>query len=290
MKSTCCSPFGLAVALALATSPATLADAKSELLAAAKKLGDAKNYSWTSTVDLEGMPFKPGPTQGKRIKDGYTWVSREMFGNKSEAYLFGANAVTQLDGEWKTEAELPQRGGPGGRPDGGPGSPPPPPRPPTANDGGADRPNAGGPPPGQGGPGGGRGGFASMGARQLLQTKAPHEAALMFAEKAKDLKSSDGAITGELPEEIVKDLANFGMRGRRGGGGVGPSNAKGWVKIKLNDGQITKAILEIEQEMRSPDGGTQTINAITTTEIKDVGVTQLDVPAAVKSKLEKADK
>lgn len=278
MKNTCSSRLGLAVALALVSSTSALADAKGELLAAAKKLGEAKNYSWTSTIDLEGMPFKPGPTQGKRVKDGYTWVSREMMGNKSEAYLLGQKAVAQVDGEWKTESELPQFGGPGGpgggRPAGGPGGP-----------GGGDRPNAGGPP---GGPGG-RGGFAGMGARQLLQTKAPHEAALMYAEKAKDLKSGDGSITGELPEDIVKELATFGRRGGRGGGG-GPSNAKGWIKIKMNNGQITKAILEIESEMRAPDGGTQTINAITTTEIQDVGVTKLEVPDAVKAKLEKADK
>ena len=115
---------------------------------------------------------------------------------------------------------------------------------------------------------------------------------MMYAEKAKDLKATDGAITGELPEDVVKELAMFGRRGRGGGpgGGGGPTNAKGWIKIKLANGQITKAILEIESEMRAPDGGTQTINAITTTEIKDVGTTQLEVPEAVKSKLEKADK
>ena len=77
-----------------------------ELITAAKKLSEAKNYSWTSTVDLEGMPFRPGPTEGKWIKDGFMWVSAEMMGNKSEAYLLGTNGVTQVEGEWKTEAEL----------------------------------------------------------------------------------------------------------------------------------------------------------------------------------------
>jgi len=133
-----------------------------------------------------------------------------------------------------------------------------------------------------------------MGARRLLETQSPHEEILALADKAKDLKAVDGAIMGELPEEAAKELASFGRRPRGGpgggGGGFGPANAKGWIKIKLTDGQITKAILEIESEMRAPDGGTQTINAITTTEIKDVGTTQLEIPAAVKAKLEKSDK
>lgn len=129
-----------------------------------------------------------------------------------------------------------------------------------------------------------------MAARRLLQSEAPHEVALKFAAKAKDLKVTDGAITGELPEDVVQELAMFGRRGRGGPGGPGggAGNTKGWVKIKLANGQITKTILEIESEMRAPDGGTQTINAITTTEIKDIGTTQLEVPAAVKAKLEKA--
>lgn len=273
MKFSFPTRFGIAITLALAVGTPAWADAKSDLTAAAKKLGEAKNYTWTTTVDLEGMPFKPGPTHGKRQKDGYVWVSSEMMGNTSEAFLRGTNGVAKVDGEWKSEADLPQFGGPGG-PDGG--------RPP----GGGDRPNTGGP----GGPGG-RGGFAGMGARRLLQTKAPHEAALMYAEKGKDLKSTDGAISGELPEDVVKELAMFGRRGRGGGpGGGGPGNAKGWIKIKIANGQITKTIVEIESEMRAPDGGTQTINAITTTEIQEVGTTQLDIPEGVKAKLEKADK
>lgn len=132
-----------------------------------------------------------------------------------------------------------------------------------------------------------------MGARRLLQTKAPHEAILLYADKIKDLKASDGSISGELPEEVVNELTLFGRRGRGGpggGGGGGPSTAKGWIKVKLANGQITKTILEIESEMRDRDGGTQTVNAITTTEISEVGATKLEVPEAVKSKLEKADK
>ena len=128
----------------------------------------------------------------------------------------------------------------------------------------------------------------------MIQTKAPHEAILLYADKIKDLKSSDGSISGELPEAVVNELTQFGRRGRGGpgggGGGGGPSNAKGWIKVKLANGQITKTILEIESEMRDRDGGTQTVNAITTTEISDVGATKLEVPEAVKSKLEKAGK
>ena len=254
MKIIVTSIFGMAAAVVFIGAPSVLADAKADLTAAAKKLAEAKTYSWTSVVDLEGVPFKPGPTTGKVVKDGYLWVSSEMMGNTSEAYLHGTNGIVKVDGEWKTEAELP-------------------------------KPGEDGRPPGGAGPGGGRGRFAGMGARRLLQTKAPHEAALMYIDKIKDLKSTDGTISGQLPDEIVRELASFGRRGRGGDPGAGPSNAKGWIKVKLTDGQITKTILEIESEMRTPDGGTQTVNAITTTEIKDVGTTKLEVPDAVKSKL-----
>ena len=135
------SHLGWASSLMLSATVAAWADAKGDLTAAAKKLEEAKNYAWTTTTDIEGMPFKPGPTEGKRVRDGFTWVSSEMMGNKSEAYLMGNKGVVQQDGEWKTESELPQFGGPGGP--GGPGGRAPGGEKP--NDGPKDRPNAGGP-------------------------------------------------------------------------------------------------------------------------------------------------
>src|SRR4051812_7650764 len=43
---------------------------------AAKKLAAQNNYSWKTTVVVpEGSRFRPGPTEGKTEKDGYTWLS-----------------------------------------------------------------------------------------------------------------------------------------------------------------------------------------------------------------------
>jgi hypothetical protein len=41
-----------------------------------KKLGEQTNYTWTTTVVVpDDAPFKPGPTQGKAEKAGFTTVS-----------------------------------------------------------------------------------------------------------------------------------------------------------------------------------------------------------------------
>src|SRR6476659_1174463 len=49
--------------------------AKEEVTSAAKKLGEKSNYSWKTTVVVpESAQFKPGPTEGKTEKDGFTHV------------------------------------------------------------------------------------------------------------------------------------------------------------------------------------------------------------------------
>ena len=50
-----------------------LATSKGNVTAAAKKLAEKANYSWkTTTVVPESARFKPGPTEGKTEKDGFT--------------------------------------------------------------------------------------------------------------------------------------------------------------------------------------------------------------------------
>jgi hypothetical protein len=84
------------------------APAKEELTAAAKKLADQPNYSWRSTVVVpETAQFKPGPTEGKTEKDGFTYVTMSFGDNKSEMVIKGDKAValTQEDG-WKLATDL----------------------------------------------------------------------------------------------------------------------------------------------------------------------------------------
>jgi hypothetical protein len=105
---------GLATLLAgsvLAADPTP----KDLVTAAARKLGGQTNYTWTATVVVpDDAPFKPGPTQGKSAKTGFTTVSLSFFDNQVQAVLKGTNAVaTGEDGSWKTMEELDQQEGPG---------------------------------------------------------------------------------------------------------------------------------------------------------------------------------
>lgn len=88
---------------------------KDEVTAAAKKLGDAANYSWRTTVAVpEDSPFKPGPTEGKTEKDGATLLSLSFGENETKAVLKGdKGAATNPEGEWSSLEELSKAEGPG---------------------------------------------------------------------------------------------------------------------------------------------------------------------------------
>jgi len=104
-------------ALIVATS-LFAADAKEEVGAAAKKLGEQANYSWTTTVVVpEGSPFRPGPTEGKVEKDGTMHVKSTRGDTTTEVVKKGdKTAFTNRDGEWQSLAEAEsQDGGGGGR-------------------------------------------------------------------------------------------------------------------------------------------------------------------------------
>jgi len=99
----------LVAGIALLTGSLLGADApKDEVIAAAKALGDKPNYSWSATVTVpEGSRFRPGPTQGKTEKDGFTHVSMSFGDNKTEAVLKGEKAaVTNREGEWQSLADV----------------------------------------------------------------------------------------------------------------------------------------------------------------------------------------
>lgn len=87
---------------------AQAADSKEEVIAAAKKLGEAANYSWKSTVVVpEGSPFRPGPTNGKADKDGTIYITTEFGDNLSETVIKGERAaMTNQDGDWQSIAEV----------------------------------------------------------------------------------------------------------------------------------------------------------------------------------------
>ena len=87
---------------------------KDEVAAAAKKLGDASGYSWkATTVVPESSRFRPGPTEGKTEKDGFTHLAVSMGDNTTLAVMKGDKAVvSNPEGGWQTLAELDSAEGP----------------------------------------------------------------------------------------------------------------------------------------------------------------------------------
>ena len=105
MKRSILSGLGALVAGSLFAADPTPKDI---VTAAAKKLGAQTNYTWTATVVVpEDAQFKPGPTEGKTEKDGFTTLSLSFFDNKIQAALKGGKAAAATeDGSWKTTEEL----------------------------------------------------------------------------------------------------------------------------------------------------------------------------------------
>ncbi|PYK96839.1 MAG: hypothetical protein DME19_18390 [Verrucomicrobia bacterium] len=103
--------------MALMTISLIAADSnpKDDVTSAAKKLGEKANYSWKTTVVVpESAQFRPGPTEGKTEKDGFTHVTMSFGDNTTQAVLKGDKAaVTNREGEWQSLADLDNAEGPG---------------------------------------------------------------------------------------------------------------------------------------------------------------------------------
>jgi len=90
------------------------AEPKDEVVNAAKQLGEKDNYSWHQTVVVpEDARFKPGPTDGKTEKDGYTLLSISFNDNEIKAVLKGDKGAATMEGEWQSFSELANSEGPG---------------------------------------------------------------------------------------------------------------------------------------------------------------------------------
>ncbi len=128
------------------------------------------------------------------------------------------------------------------------------------------------------------GGTAAAVVRYLRSYKAPVAETATLAGKAKELKEVDGAITGELKEDAVKEMVLFGTRQREGQEPPKTTDLKGSVKFWLKNGALNK--FEIKVAGKETTGERETdINRTTTVEIKDVGTTKMDVPDGAKAKL-----
>lgn len=81
---------------------------KDDVAAAAKKLADADNYSWTSTTEGGFSATAEGKTQ----KDGLTQVKTTFGDNTVEVVLKGDKGALKTDDGWKTAAEVADQQGP----------------------------------------------------------------------------------------------------------------------------------------------------------------------------------
>jgi hypothetical protein len=93
-------------ALFIAAFVASAAEPKEEVIAAAKKLGSAENYSWKQTS--EGGQFRGGPQEGRVDKEGTIYVTMTGRDNALiEAVKKGEKgAMTNQDGDWQSLSEI----------------------------------------------------------------------------------------------------------------------------------------------------------------------------------------
>jgi hypothetical protein len=127
----------------------------------------------------------------------------------------------------------------------------------------------------------GRGQFIAAMVRSI---KPPAQQVADLAADTKDLKKDGDVYSSDLTEEGAKKLLRFG---RRGGDNEGPtiSNAKASVKFWLKEGALTKYEVKVQGTV-SFNGNDMDVDRTTTTEIKDVCTTKVEVPAEAKKKLE----
>jgi hypothetical protein len=185
-------------------------------------------------------------TTVKTEKDGYTYLSTDFGGNTMEIYAKGTVTVMKNMDGVWMTAAEMAAAGGGG--------------------GGGRR--------------GGRGMYAGPSSLPAAQLKA-------WSDKLSNFAAGDGgAITADVDPDTAKTL--IPARGRRGGGGGTPpviKDAKGTVKFTLADGNIASYELHVTGTMTVNDQDNP-IDNTTTTEIKDIGTTKVDVPDDAKAKLD----
>ncbi len=103
----------VSIVLTLFTASVLLAadgDAKAEVKAAAKKLGEKPNYSWTSTPKVEGGGgggnFRLGPTDGKIEKDGITYLKMSFGDRTIFAASKGDKVAVKSEDVWEAGDDL----------------------------------------------------------------------------------------------------------------------------------------------------------------------------------------
>jgi hypothetical protein len=240
----------VAVALVLAAGAGVRAADVDDAQAAAKKLADAANYSWSSAVT--GGRGNQDPVEYKTEKDGFTTFTFTGFqGDTTDVVLKGGKGVAKMADGWKTQAELQK----------------------AADDAGGFSPE-----------------MMVLSRITSFATPAAQAKTLLEkaqnVKKTGDTFSGDVAQAAAVELMSMGRGGRGGAPGGAAGGAPAPTvaNAKGTIKITVTDGAMSKMEIHLTGT-RSRNGTDTPVDQTTTITIKDVGKTKVTAPDDAKKKL-----
>ena len=129
----------------------------------------------------------------------------------------------------------------------------------------------------------GMGGTPATIVRYVRAYKAPVAESADLAGKVTDLKEADGALSGALKEDAVKELLLLGTRNQQGKEPQA-TGAKGSVRFWIKNGILAKYEIKVQGQVTEGDRES-TISRTTTVEIKNAGSTKMDVPPDARQKM-----
>lgn len=256
-----------------------LAGPTDRAIIAAMSLSEQPNYSWLSLIDDPSSSYE---IEGRTTAAGVTWVRMPML--KSIQRRLGREIDTQLEAlfderrrgvlqvgnDWKSIAELPSR-----QSNSTPrrtmvrGS---------ANAGGFGIP-----------------GSASLGAAApfLIEDRRtpafstlqfavihPHEELAIIVSSFTTMDAAGDVVTGSL-----SDMGATLLLVRPEHQDVEPLNAAGVFKLWITNGVVTKYQLKLQGIVTMPGWDKVPVQVNTTTSLKDIGTTKVNVPEAAQAKL-----
>jgi hypothetical protein len=128
------------------------------------------------------------------------------------------------------------------------------------------------------------GGTPAAIARRIRQFKTPAAEAADLVGAIKELKEADGAYSGELSEEKLKELILLAARRREGQTPPEMKGVKGSAKFWLKDGALQKYEFNVQGKVVLAERELD-INQTIGVEVKDVGSTKIEVPDEAKAAL-----
>jgi hypothetical protein len=128
------------------------------------------------------------------------------------------------------------------------------------------------------------GGIAAALVRQVRSYKTPSLDLTALGEKMNDFKEDEGIITAQLKEDAAKERLQVFAPTAPGQRTNQLTNVKGSVRFWTREGALIKYELRIQGHVTWGENESD-LDRTTTTEIKNVGKTKLELPAEAKQKM-----